>query len=269
VSVLLLTLNEEGNLPRCLDALSWCDDIVVLDSLSGDRTTAIATERGARVITRPFDGFAGQRNHALEEVDFRHDWVFHLDADEVFTPELAAEIEAVLRDTTREAYRLPSKTIFQGAWLRRSGMYPTYQVRLTRRPRFRFRQVGHGQKEDLDPGRIGTLRAPLIHYPFSKGIADWIERHNRYSTAEAAETLRHRTTDRVDWPGLVCLDAPRRRQALRGLSYRLPFRPLARFLYMYILHLGLLDGRAGLTYCRLLAMYEYMIILKVREQRQA
>jgi glycosyltransferase involved in cell wall biosynthesis len=267
VSVLILTLNEEVNLEACVAALAGFDDVVVLDSFSSDGTVALAERLGARVYQRRFDTFAAQRNHGLEHLQLRHDWVLHLDADEVMTPALREEIAGAIRDGRFDAYRIPSKLMFEGRWLRYSGMYPTYQVRLGRRAALRFSQVGHGQREALAPERVGTLREPYLHHSFSKGLADWFERHNRYSTDEAAESVARLQGDtRTDWAGLFSRAPTRRRRALKALSVFLPFRPTLRFLYMYVLRRGFLDGRAGWTYCRLLALYEYMIVLKTRER---
>jgi glycosyltransferase involved in cell wall biosynthesis len=265
VSILLLTLNEEKNLPICLDALSWCDDVVVIDSNSTDRTVELAGKHGARVFRRPFDNFAAQRNYGLQDIPFKHEWIFHLDADEIITDELRSEMEQSILHTPYDAFRIPSKMMLFGKWLRYSGMYPAYQVRLTRHPSFTFRQVGHGQREDIDQSRIGTLKSPYLHYSFSKGMTDWFERHNRYSSMEAEESLRHLASGSIDWNGLLSHNTTRRRRALKEFSFRLPFRPLARFIYMYFLRLGFLDGRAGLTYCSLLSIYEYMILVKIKE----
>lgn len=268
ISVLVLTLNEAANLPSCLAALSWSDDVVVLDSFSSDQTTEIARSLGARVIQRKFDSFAGQRNFGLDMVEFKNEWILHVDADEVVTPTLRRELLDVIALGRFDAYRVPSKTMFFGRWLRFSGMYPTYQVRLGRKGRFRFRQVGHGQREDIPPERIGTLREPYLHYSFSKGLAEWFEKHNRYSTDEAREAVRQlNEADGIDWGGLLSVDPTRRRRAAKQLSVRLAFRPTLRFLYMYLFRLGFLDGRPGLIYCRLLATYEYMIVLKMKEIR--
>jgi len=261
VSVLLLTLDEEGSLPRCLQALAWCDDIHVLDSGSTDHTREIAQSHGARVTVRPFDSFAGQRNYGLDTLDFAHPWVLHLDADEEVTPELVQAIAEAVGRADLDAYRIPSKTMFEGKWLRRSGMYPTYQVRLTRRGAFRFRQVGHGQKEDVAAERIGIIDAPYVHYPFAKGLHDWFDKHNRYSTQEA---LAEAAALRAPFAARELL-SPRshvRRQALRRLAARLPARSFMRFSYMYFLRGGFLDGRAGLRYSMLLAVYELMIQVK-------
>jgi glycosyltransferase involved in cell wall biosynthesis len=266
VSVLLLTLNEEVNIRRCIKALSWSDDVVVLDSGSTDDTCAVARSLGARIFERPFDNFAEQRNYALDHIEFRHEWVLHLDADEVVTPELRDEMAQAIEDSGYGAYRLASKLLFRGQWLKYSGMYPTYQARLGRRDELRFQQVGHGQRETIAAERLGTLQQPYLHYVFSKGIADWIERHNRYSTDEARQNVGVNSASVVD---LLAADSTERRRALKSLTARLPSRPLLRLLYMYVLRLGFLDGRAGWSYCRLLAMYEYWTLLKERELRQA
>ncbi len=108
--------------------------------------------------------------------------------------------------------------------------------------------------------------ASSYHYSFSKGLSDWVDKHNRYASAEAREAVRLLASGGgLDWTGLVAREPTRRRRALKALSIRLPFRPLLRFLYMYLLRRGFLDGHAGLTYCRLLAIYEYLIVLKTRE----
>lgn len=267
ISVLILTFNEEINLPRCLDSVKWADDVLVLDSFSTDRTLELAEAAGARLLQHPFKNFADQRNYGLTHGDLKHEWVLHLDADEVVTPELQRELANVAAGGQKEAYRIASKMIFQGRWLKYSGLYPSYQVRFGKRDRLDFVQVGHGQREKLEPALVGTLREPLLHFSFAKGIQDWLERHNRYSTAEAEQFWKSAGVQTVDWPGLWG-NAARRRRALKQLSGFLPCRPTLRFLYMYLFRLGFLDGRAGFAYCRLLAIYEYFIILKICELRQ-
>lgn len=268
---MLLAKNEEANLPRCLEALGWCDDIVLVDDFSTDGTARVAAAFGARVVQRRLDSFAGQRNWALDTVPFKHCWVLHLDADEVVTPALRDEIVATVthEDRVSLAYRIPSRMMFLGRWLRHAATYPAYQVRLGRNPGLRFKQVGHGQREDLNPASVGTLRNPYLHFSFSKGLDDWFTRHVRYASDEAHETIRNLQAAAPDWTGILAFgDSMRRRRTLRELSFRAPFRPTLRFLYMYVLRFGFLDGRPGLTYCRLLAIYEYMIVLRVREIRR-
>jgi glycosyltransferase involved in cell wall biosynthesis len=267
ISVLILTLNEEVNIGDCLDSVAWADDIIVLDSGSEDCTVEIARDRGARVMHRDFDNFASQRNYGLREGNLRHDWVLHIDADERVTPDLRDALQEKARRGEQRAYRVPSKLIFQGQWLKHAGMYPTYQIRFGRREALTFSQVGHGQRGALPPDQVGTLDEPLLHYAFSKGVADWVRRHNRYSSDEASHA-RDTKLSTVDWTALVTGTAQARRRALKDLSYALPCRPLLRFLYVYVGRLGLLDGRPGFDYAVLLAFYEYLIGLKQRERSQ-
>ncbi|MGB3544033.1 glycosyltransferase family 2 protein [Rubrivirga sp.] len=266
VSVLILTYNEEDNLPRCLDSVAWADDVLVVDSFSTDRTVEVARAHGARVLQRGFDTFAGQRNFGIDQGELRHDWVLHLDADEVVPSALRDELLDVARTGVKPAYRVASRMMFQGKWLRHAGMYPAYQVRYGRRDRLRFKQVGHGQREDLEPEDVGTLQHDLEHYSFSKGLHEWFAKHNCYSSDEAAEALGQ-SGDAIDWAALAAPDRTRRRRALKTLAARMPMRPSLRFFYMYVLRRGFLDGRAGLSYCRLLSTYEAMTVAKERELR--
>src|SRR6267154_3088642 len=116
-SVLILTLNEESNLPACLASMAGCNDIVVLDSGSTDRTAETARAAGARVFVNRFENFARQRNHAHTAIDFKHAWVFHLDADERMTPELFAECAAISGDVSLDGYWVAPKMLFFGHWL--------------------------------------------------------------------------------------------------------------------------------------------------------
>ena len=194
--------------------------------------------------------------------------MLHLDADEVVTPELRVELpQAVGGD--KDAYRISSKLIFCGKFLRHAGLFPWYQVRFGRKQVLRFKQVGHGQRETLEPGRIGTLKSSLLHFNFSKGLSDWIEKHNRYSTAEAEQNVHGYRHDDVSILDLLSTATDCRRRAAKKMFTRLPGRPTIRFIYMYLFRGGILDGRIGFTYCRLLAWYEQLIVLKEREMRVA
>jgi len=234
VSILILTYNEEANLPRCLAALTWCDDIIVIDSGSQDRTVEIAKAAGARVLHRPFDDFARQRNFGLDEGHPRHGI---------------------------DAYQVPSKTMLHETWLKHSGMYPTYQVRLGHKDRLRFIQVGHGQREDLPGKRVGTFAEPYLHYNFSHGLAAWLKKHVRYAEDEARLLVEQRrgqlstTAERDTGSGVE------RRRALKSMANRLPLmlRPIARFVYVFIWRRGFLDGRRGALYALMLSVYEGMI----------
>lgn len=269
VSVLLLTYNEAINMPACLDALRWCDDVVVVDSGSTDGTVEMARSRGARVLQRPFDCFADQRNYGLDEGGLAHDWVLHLDADEIVTPAFREALEALCDDTAIDGYLVPSKTMFFGRWLRHAGMWPAYQVRLGHAKRLRFVQVGHGQREDTSPERVAPFTEPLEHNSFSHGLKAWLDKHVRYARDEAALLGNQISSACMGdlWTG----DPTSRRRAAKALSGRLPLflRPMARFFYVYVWRRGFLDGGAGFVYAFMLSVYEAMIAILAYEARVA
>lgn len=269
ISVLILTLNEEVNIGACLASVAWSDDIVVLDSFSSDRTVEIARAAGARVYQRRFDNERNQRLFGLQSLKFRHPWVYIPDADEITTPELRNELLAVaaVSDRPEVAFRVRFKTVFMGRWLRHSSLYPTWVVRLVRPQAIGFerdinlRLVAHGP--------VGFLHSHFLHYSFNKGLDAWYDKHNRYSSFEAREAYKVLAHGKVDWRGLMSRRDPvRRRGALKEISFRLPCRPSFRFLYMYLIRLGILDGWPGFVYCRLVAAYEYMIVVKMDEMRR-
>jgi glycosyltransferase involved in cell wall biosynthesis len=255
-SAVILTLNEEKALPACLASLRGCNDVVILDSGSSDRTLAIASEAGARVFTRPFDTFAGQRNFAQLEIGFRNPWVFHLDADERMTPELDAECRLAASRSDLDGFRAAPKMIFEGRWIPHCTDYPAYQARFVRAPGFRFIQAGHGQREAPDM-RLENLRTSYLHDISIYGKDAWIAKHRKYAKDEATGLLE-RNVD-ASLRRLFSPDPLARRRALKRLSLALPLRPALRFAYQYCLRLGFLDGRPGLRYCLLLARYEGFI----------
>jgi glycosyltransferase involved in cell wall biosynthesis len=265
ISVLILTKNEERDLPGCLASVAWSDDVHVFDSFSTDRTVEIARAAGAHVTQRAFDGYASQRNAALETLPFRHEWIFLPDADERPTPELIVEMQPAATSAPAEvaAFRVRRRDFLNGAWLKHAQMSP-YYVRLVRRGRARFeREVNEVPRVE---GRIADLAAPLDHFPFSKGMAYWIEKHNTYSTMEAR--LIASGMNRPP-PSLAAAlfekDFHARRVAQKALFYRMPARPLIKWCYMMFVRGAVLDGSAGLAYSNLQATYEYMIVLKTRE----
>lgn len=268
VSVFVQTLNEEENLPRCLRSVAWSDDIVVLDSFSTDRTEEIARRAGARFFQRRYDGRASNQNWAVENIAFRHPWVYYSDADEVVTGELAREIGTVTGDHTRPevAYRVRFKNILFGRWIKRSSMYPSWIPRLWKPDKIRWQREAN-PVATID-GPVGHLRSHFVHYSYSKGLSAWFAKHNKYSDHEAEETIRELDDGRINWKGLVCKDPRRKRTALKHLSFRLPCRPLLKFIYLSVLRGGFLEGRAGLTHCVLQSVYEYMICVKVNELRR-
>lgn len=256
-SVVILTLNEEKALPSCLRSLAGCSDIVVLDSGSTDATARIAEAAGARVFSRPFDTFAGQRNHAQGAIEFRNPWVFHLDADERMTPELDAECNRASGRADLDGFRVAPKMIFEGRWIPHCTDFPAYQARFVRAPAFEFIQVGHGQRE-APAMRLGTLKESYLHNLSIYGTDDWLAKHRRYARSEAARALEGASRG-GGWGELLSRSALIRRRALKRLSFRLPLRPALRFAYQYCLRGGFLDGRQGFRYCLLLSRYEGFI----------
>jgi len=269
ISILILTHNEENNLPRCLEAVKWSNDIVVLDSFSTDRTVEIAKAAGARVYQRAFDNEASQRTYSLRELSFKYPWIYNPDADEEPTPELCREMLAVVQDTQAKAvaYRMRFKTMFMGKWIRFSSLYPTWVIRL-----FRPEKIQLERSVNLSYVVKGLERKLVSHFllfAFGNGVDACFTKHKRYSHYEALETLKSLRQGFNGWGDLLNFsDSARRRQALKQLSFRLPCRPTLRFLYMYLVRGGILDGRPGFRYCRLLSIYEYMISLKINELRR-
>jgi glycosyltransferase involved in cell wall biosynthesis len=270
ISVLILTLNEAINLPRCLASLEWADDVVVLDSGSSDGTQEIARRSGARVVHRAFDDYAAQRNYGLQDVEYKNSWVLMVDADEVVPPELAREMIEAVSSCTPDVcmYRMRRKDFLMGKWLRRSSGYPTWFGRLIRLGKVRVTRSINEEYHAI--GDIRTLDNHLYHYPFNKGMHAWIEKHNRYSTMEAE--LKVDSSDRSPgWKGLFSADAVVRRKTQKAIIYSLPGRPIIVFVAFYFIRGGILEGRAGFMLSMLKAIYEYMIDCKVKElkQRQA
>jgi glycosyltransferase involved in cell wall biosynthesis len=263
VSVFILTLNEESNIGDCIDSLSWSDDIVVLDSGSTDATCSIAQARGARIVTRPFDNWSAHQNWAVTHIEFRHPWVLYLDADERCSPELRDEVlQRAQAASAESAFRLRRKDYFMGRWLKHAQLYPTWLIRLFRPTRIRYERLVNPVA--VVDGPVGNLLGHITHYPFSHGISHWIARHNRYSDMEALEAAKLR--DGADSSARLWTSDPNeRRRALKDIFFRLPARPVLKFLYYYGWRRGFLDGRAGLSYASLQAIYEYMIECKAWE----
>lgn len=268
ISILILTLNEEANIEAVLDSVAGFDDIVVLDSCSTDRTVELATARGARIVQRPFDNWAAHHNWALAQIDFRHPWIFYLDADERMTPALEEEIRAIAADPEEErvGFYCGRDNFFLGRVIRHC--YPPVPILRFYKPQcVTYARLVNPTTHVV--GRVGHLRNRFLHFNFSKGLTEWLAKHNGYSQAEAIEAVVSRDRDEVRLRDLVHTDPSTRRAALKRLAWRVPFRPQLKFLWLYIGCRGFLDGWPGYVYCRLQATYEYFIDLKVKEIRLA
>lgn len=265
ISVLVLTKNEEKDLPGCLASVAWADDVHVLDSLSTDRTIEVAREHGAQVTERAFDNWAAHQNWALRNVPFRHPWVFYIDADERVTSQLRDAMEAAVRTPgDAAAFQVERRDFLMGIWLRHVQVSAFY-MRLFRPEKMRYERLVN--PVSIPDGPVGRLGGYLDHFPFSKGISHWIARHNSYSTFEAQQIIadRNGAVEVSPMAAFFARDFHRRRYHQKALFYRLPGRPLAKFLLLYLGKRGFLDGRAGLTYSVLQSIYEYFIVLKTRE----
>jgi len=268
ISVLILTLNEEENLPYCLSKLEWCDDVVVLDSLSTDRTKEIAEAGGARFFERAFDDFASQRNYGLHEIDYKHDWVLMLDADEETTPELVEEMRTVAANAPEglALFRMRRKDYLFGQWMRRCNAYPLWFGRLVRPEKVTVTRAVN--EEYHTDGEIGQLEGHLLHYSYNGGFDAWFAEQNLHSSMEAERLLSNEDHGRWKLADLFDKDPTVKRRALKHIAFALPGRPIIYFLYYYILKGGFLDGRAALTHSILRAFYEYMVDVKVKEGRR-
>ncbi|MEL6895790.1 MAG: glycosyltransferase family 2 protein [Planctomycetota bacterium] len=264
VSVVVLTYNEAQHLPRCLESLRpYFDDVHVLDSDSIDGTGEVARQCGASVhVNAPFEGFGRQRNWAIDNIPHRYQWALHLDADETVDEAFCDELRQIVDDnTTHCGYHVPNRLILDGKWLRYAGGYPTYQVRLFRLGELRFENYGHGQRE-VTQGTLGRMRSPYNHDAFCKGLDHWFGKHAGYARAEADKARAEFAEGKHGLLGLcrdLFGDSITRRRSLKRMVHRLPFRASLRMFHILVWKRGVLDGRAGWTFARMMAAYETMI----------
>lgn len=269
ISVLILTKNEEKDLPGCLDSVAWCDDVHVLDSFSTDATPEIARDAGARLTQRRFDNWAAHQNWAVANLPFKYSWVFYLDADERMTPQLSTAVQsAVEQPGNYVAFRVQRRDFFLGRWLKHV-QASSFYLRLFRPEKMKYERLVN--PISIADGPVGQVSGYLEHFPFSKGIEHWVGRHNSYSSFEAEQILENRRRNRsVSFVrAFTAKDFHERRFYQKELFYRLPARPAMKFLVLYLGKRGFMDGRAGFTYAVLQSIYEYMIILKTKELERA
>ena len=265
VSVLILTKNEEQDLPGCLESVSWCDDVHVFDSYSDDRTVEIAQAAGATVTQRVYDNESTHQNWAMEHLDFQYEWVFYLDADERMTAGLVQSVEeAVTSGREFVSYRIQRRDFMNGRWLKHVQATSFYQ-RLFKHKHMRWERLINAV--NIPNGPVGQIPGYLDHYFFSKGLAHWINRHNRYSTMEAQQIVENRRK-KAGFSLQKAFSAPdfhERRHHQKEIYYRMPGRPFVKFLYLYLFKGGFLDGKEGFTYTCMNFAYENAIIMKTKE----
>ncbi|HEY6001206.1 MAG TPA: glycosyltransferase family 2 protein [bacterium] len=246
LSVCVIAGNEEDRIAGCLASVAWADEIIVVDSVSADRTAEIARASGARVIVREWPGYVAQKNFALEQAT--GDWVLCLDADERISPRLAEGIRGVLAGDggAFAAYRMARRTFHLGRWILHGGWYPDRKVRLVRRGRARWGGIDPHDRLEPD-GAIGDLAGDIEHYTY-RDIADHLRTIDRFTTVAARE-----------------LHARGRGGALRGML----LHPPAKFLKMYLLKAGFLDGAPGFVIAVLGGYYVFLKYAKLWELRRA
>src|ERR1700730_2192260 len=265
ISVLILTKNEQQDLPGCLESVRWSDDVHVYDSYSTDRTVEIAKSAGARVTQRCFDNWASHQNWGLGNIRFNHLWVLYIDADERVTPELSASIrQAVQKPSDKVAFRMRRRDFWGNRWLKHA-VASSYYIRLFRPEKMSYERLVN--PISIPDGPVGELSGYLDHYPFSKGMPHWLARHNSYSSLEARQIKNNqRANQQFSLRGAFFgKDRNQRRFNQKELFYQMPARPLLKFLLLYLGKRGFLDGRAGFHYALLQSFYEYMILLKTKE----
>ncbi len=280
VSVLIPAKNEEENLVACLESVARANEVFVVDSQSDDETCAIAERYGAQVVQFHFNGrWPKKKNWALDNLPFSNEWVLIVDCDERITPELWDEIAIAIQNEQYSGYYLNRRIFFLGTWLRHGGRYPDWNLRLFRHAKGRYenlkteeiRNTGDNEVHEhvvLD-GPVGYLKHDMLHEDY-RDMYQWLARHNRYSNWEARVYLNLLTgMGDQDTIGANLLgDSVQRKRFLKKIWVRLPFKPFLRFILVYILQRGFLDGFAGYTYARLISQYEYQIGVKLFELRQ-
>lgn len=245
LSVTIITLNEEANIRRTLESVRWADEIVVLDSGSTDRTTAICREFTDKVFHQDWIGFSGQKNAAIDRAT--GDWVLSLDADEPIEPELAEEIRRIITSAdARDGYRIPRKTFFLGKWVRFGGWYPDRNLRLFRRGKGRFAARAVHESVHVD-GTVGDTRHAILHYAYPD-LASYLASINRYSTLA------------------VDVMAERGIPAVKASLPNILLRPAFTFLHKYVFRLGFLDGKHGLILNLFHAVYVFSKYAKAWER---
>jgi glycosyltransferase involved in cell wall biosynthesis len=268
ISIYILTFNEEIDIGPCIESALLSDDIIIIDSCSTDRTIEIASQYPVTIQQHKFESHGKQRTWMLQEIESKYEWVYILEADERMTPQLYQECLAKINHSQTIGYYVAERVIFMGTWIKHCTQYPRYQMRLFKKGKVWFTDYGHTERE-ICQGKTDFLKETYPHYTSGKGLSRWLEKHNRYSTDEAKETIRQQREGRINWKSLFFGQSEvEKRRALKDLSLRLPLRPLIRWVYMYFILGGILDGKAGFAWCTLQAFYEYLILLKVEELKQ-
>lgn len=267
IEILIPTLNEAGVIKETVENARKVGPVFVLDSLSKDGTQEIARAAGATVVEQKFLGYARQKNWGLENLPWKGQWVFILDADERITPQLAAELERVVNDAAAaDGYYVNRVVLFMGRAIRHGGLYPSWNLRFFRRGKCRYEDRSVHEHMVCD-GPTRYLREEMLHIR-GESVHEWVRKHIRYADLESDEWVKLKFGQEAGASaGRLFTKTMRYRQYLRREVWpRTPFKPLLRFAYMYILRLGVLDGAAGFHMATMMTAYEYMIELLYRDK---
>ena len=276
VSVLIPVKNEADNLRDCLRSVAFAREVVVVDSNSADGTAEAARAAGATVVQFEWNGrFPRKKNWALENIAWGNEWVLIIDADERITPELEREIRSAITRPDVDGFYLNRRFWFMDGWIKHCGYFPSWNLRLFRHAKGRYERLDIGAEADsgdnevhehvLLEGRVEYLKAPMDHYAFPD-LSTWIEKHNRYSSWEAAAERALHDEGGSDTIRSTPFGSPlERKRWLKRKARLIPFRPTLRFLYHYVWRLGFLDGYRGWVLSRLLGWYEFISQAKARQ----
>ncbi|TSC59866.1 MAG: glycosyl transferase family protein [Parcubacteria group bacterium LiPW_15] len=243
ISLIILTYNEEANLPKCLKSVEGlAAEIVIVDSGSTDKTKEIAEKFGAKFIVHEFKNQADQFNWALANIELKGDWILRLDADEELLPELKEEIRAKLPDVSEDVcgLYLNRRNYFKGAWIKHGGYYPIWILRLFRKGAAKSEEREMDEHLVLLRGRAEKLANDFIDNNL-KGLEEWKAKHRKYAMREARAYLAHEDGKEVGG------QAGAKRKMKLAVYYRVPpfLRVILYFLYRYFILLGFLDGWRG------------------------
>jgi len=263
LSIVVITRNEEANMPDFLGNHSFADEVVVVDALSEDRTAEICRAGGAKVIENEWPGFPSQWNVGIDAAT--GEWILVQDADQRVTPELVAAIKDLLSREFQEhdAYYIPRRNLAFGRWIRHCGWYPDLSYpRLFKRGVARFDENKSVHEKLRFSVTAGRIHADIIHDSY-QSVEQYVRKLNLYTTLESKDRLAARKS-KIGFRQVLCDKRIPRSAKAAYLKHCMPCRPLLRFLWMYVFKLGFLDGRAGLRLCLLSAFYEVVTDAKVR-----
>ena len=266
ITIAILTKNEELVINDAIQSVkNYFNEVIVLDSFSKDKTVNIVNKNKIKLFKKKFVDYASQRNYVLQKLKLKNKWIFFLDADEIIPISLINELRKKiheLNDINIGMIYFRRKDYFLDKGLKRSSGYPTWFGRLSRVNAVKIkRKVNEEYMTNL---KVLRFDSHIIHFPFKKGITSWIERHNYYSSLEA-EIQTNKTN--IEFKNIFSQDPNTRRSQIKKIYASLPFKPLLMFVYLYIFRMGFLDGKPGLYFAFLRSYYEFMIILKINENK--